>query len=133
MAAAGPDQSICGVSATLAANSALVGTGSWSIVNGIGGSFGSPSSPFSSFTGTSGVVYTLRWSISNSPCTVSYDDVTINFTSGSWTGSADNNWSNVSNWCGGFIPTGIFDLVLTAGLPNYPTIASNIIVNNLYV
>ncbi len=130
---AGPDQYICGLSATLAGNIPSVGTGSWSIVSGSGGSFGSVASPFSSFTGTAGVVYVLRWSISNSPCVVSDDDVIINFTSGIWTGSSDKDWNNTSNWCGGVIPSGIFDIIVTAGLPNYPSIAGNVSINNISV
>ena len=130
---AGPAQSICGASATLAANTPLVGTGSWSIVSGTGGSFGSVSAPSSSFTGTVGTNYILRWSVTNAPCAVSYNDVAINFTSGTWTGTADNDWNNASNWCGGIIPSGIFDIVLNAGLSNYPAIAGNINANNIYV
>ncbi|MEO5600624.1 MAG: hypothetical protein ABIR06_06840, partial [Cyclobacteriaceae bacterium] len=38
-ATAGPDQNICGTSATLAANAPVTGTGAWSIISGAGGSF----------------------------------------------------------------------------------------------
>lgn len=77
--AAGSDQSLCGVtSATLAANTPTTGTGTWSIVSGIGGSVAQPNNPSSTFTGSNGVTYTLRWTISNGTCT-SPDDVTISF------------------------------------------------------
>ena len=80
---AGADQtgaSTCGLtSVTLAANSPTVGTGAWSIVSGTGGSFGDASSATSTFSGTAGSTYTLRWTISNSPCTASTDDVIITF------------------------------------------------------
>ncbi|MFD0778194.1 hypothetical protein ACFQZF_06660 [Flavobacterium myungsuense] len=81
--AAGPDQigiTTCGLtSVTLAANSPTIGTGAWSIVSGAGGSVTTPSSNTSTFTGTAGTTYTLRWTISNSPCTASTDDVVITF------------------------------------------------------
>lgn len=80
---AGPDQinsATCGLtSVTLAANTPTVGTGSWSIVTGTGGSFGNASSPTSTFSGTAGNTYTLRWTITNSPCPASTDDVTVTF------------------------------------------------------
>src|SRR5439155_965462 len=58
VAIAGPDQTgaaLCGViSTTLAANTPIVGRGTWSIVSGSGGSFGSVSSPTSTFSGVAG-------------------------------------------------------------------------------
>ncbi len=75
---AGPDQSVVGSTATLAGNTPSVGTGTWSVVSGPGGgSFASPNSPTSLFTGTPGVSYTLRWTISNSPCSSSTNDVVV--------------------------------------------------------
>ena len=78
---AGSNQtSSCGAtSVTLAANTAKVGTGTWSVVSGSGGSFSNASSPTSTFTGVSGNVYVLRWTISNGACTPSTSDVTITF------------------------------------------------------
>src|SRR6185436_1159084 len=82
-AAAGADQTgaaLCGqTSTTLAANTPVVGTGAWSIFSGAGGSFGTVSSPTSTFSGVAGNSYTLRWTISNAPCTPSSDDVVITF------------------------------------------------------
>src|SRR5678810_844261 len=80
---AGPDQTgaaTCGLtSVTLAGNTPTVGTGSWSIVSGTGGTITTPSSPTSTFTGTAGTTYTLRWTITNPPCASSTDDVVITF------------------------------------------------------
>jgi hypothetical protein len=80
---AGVDQtsaSTCGLtSVTLSGNTPTVGTGAWSIVSGTGGTVTTPSSATSTFTGTAGSTYTLRWTISNSPCTASTDDVVITF------------------------------------------------------
>ena len=82
-AIAGPDQdgsSLCGLTVTsLAANVPVTGTGSWSIVAGAGGTVTTPDSPTSEFTGTPGVAYVLRWTISNAPCAGSTDDVNILF------------------------------------------------------
>lgn len=77
VAAAGPDQSLCSTSATLAANTAAVGTGMWTIESGSGGVLADASNPLSAFTGTAGQTYTLRWTISNGACTPFSDDVQI--------------------------------------------------------
>ena len=83
---AGPDQtglSTCGLTTvTLAGNAPGSGAGVWSVVSGTGGSFGNASSPTSTFSGTAGTTYTLRWTISNPPCTASTDDVVIEFMPG---------------------------------------------------
>ena len=82
-AAAGPDQTssaTCGLTTvTLAANTPTVGTGAWTITNGAGGSFADATSPTSTFSGTAGNSYTLRWTISNAPCTASTDEVNVTF------------------------------------------------------
>ncbi|MGE0079640.1 MAG: hypothetical protein AB7S48_17400 [Bacteroidales bacterium] len=76
---AGDPQSICGASGTtLAANTPIIGTGTWSIVGGTGGSVAEPNSPTSTFSGVNGTTYTLRWTIANGTCTSS-DDVVISF------------------------------------------------------
>ena len=85
---AGPDQTVCATSATLAANTPTIGTGSWSIVSGAGGSFVNAASPTITFNGTAGTTYTLRWTISNSPCTASTDDVVITLTANPTTANA---------------------------------------------
>ena len=82
-ASAGPDQTdalTCGLTTvTLAGNSPSVGTGSWTIVSGTGGSFANANSPTSTFSGTAGNTYTLRWTISNAPCAPSSDEIVIKF------------------------------------------------------
>ena len=82
---AGPDQTsaaTCGLtSVTLAGNAPSVGTGSWSIVSGSGGSFGNSASESSTFTGAAGASYTLGWTISNGVCTypsTSYVNIAFN-------------------------------------------------------
>src|ERR1051326_6911934 len=79
---AGPDQTgiaMCGItSTTLAANTPTVGTGVWAIISGTGGSFGNINSPTSTFSGSFGQAYTLRWTITNGVCSLS-DDVNVSF------------------------------------------------------
>jgi len=79
---AGPDQTgaaTCGLTTvTMAANTATIGTGAWTIISGVGGSFANPASETTSFSGTAGVTYTLRWSISTI-CNTSTDDVVVTF------------------------------------------------------
>ena len=63
---------------TLAANKPVYGTGKWSIINGEGGDISDFSDPNAKFSGSSGVTYMLRWTISNS-CSSTYDEVKISF------------------------------------------------------
>jgi autotransporter-associated beta strand protein len=78
-AAAGSDRSLCGAtSVALAANTPSSGTGLWSIISGAGGTLSNPVSETSTFSGTNGSAYTLRWTITNGTCT-STDDVSISF------------------------------------------------------
>ncbi len=73
---AGPDQTVTGTSTTLAANTPVDGTGSWSIVAGTGGSIAEPGNPLSAFSGVAGNTYTLAWTITTI-CTAFSDTVTI--------------------------------------------------------
>ena len=80
-ATAGAAQSICvsGTTAALGGNTPPVGmTGTWSVVSGGAGTFSSASAPNATFTHTSGTgPITLRWTVSNPPCTNATADVTI--------------------------------------------------------
>lgn len=77
-ASAGPDQSICGTSVTLAGNTPTVGVGLWTIVSGSGGAnITNPSSPTTTVTGLTDDIYTFRWTISNYACPSTSDDVQI--------------------------------------------------------
>ncbi|TNF49629.1 MAG: T9SS type A sorting domain-containing protein [Bacteroidetes bacterium] len=67
----------CVTTATLAGNTPIVGTGTWTIISGPG-SITSPNSPTSGVTGLqAGIATTFRWTITNSPCASSSDDVII--------------------------------------------------------
>ncbi|MBX7182344.1 MAG: hypothetical protein K1X82_09545 [Bacteroidia bacterium] len=114
---AGPDQlQKCGTSVTLAANTATIGTGAWSIISGTGGTVTTTSSATSTFTGTAGSTYTLRWTISNS-CGTSIDDVDISFVPTLTTAAAGSDQSSV---CGGIA-------TLAANLPSNGTGAWSIV------
>ncbi len=77
---AGPDQTICGAdSTTLAADSVISGTGIWTVLSGVGGSFADSSVYNTVFSGTSGTTYVLLWSVLNNPCPPSTSTVTITF------------------------------------------------------
>ncbi|OFY29764.1 MAG: hypothetical protein A2X01_14795 [Bacteroidetes bacterium GWF2_35_48] len=73
-----------GTTATLAGNTPTSGTGSWSVVSGTA----SITTPNSSTSGVTGLAVpattTLRWSISNAPCTASFDDVLLFTTNSVW-------------------------------------------------
>jgi PKD repeat protein len=76
---AGPDQNLCmATSTTLAANTPVIGTGSWSYINGPSGyAITDPSSPSTTVTGLAPGVYIFKWTTSFSSCTPSTDNVQI--------------------------------------------------------
>jgi hypothetical protein len=44
-----------------------------------------------------------------------------------WTGATDNNWNTASNWLNGSVPGATSEVIIPAGLTNYPTITSAIV------
>jgi len=82
---AGPDQIICTNTANLSAVLPTVGTGFWNFSPDLGSNpDGLPISAFSdvnsfssTFTGTPGNTYKLRWTVSNGVCAPVFDEVTI--------------------------------------------------------
>jgi gliding motility-associated-like protein len=78
---AGPNQSLCSSSATLAGNMPTVGTGAWTLVSGTG-TITTPSSPTSTVTGLGVGPNVFMWTISNAPCPSSTSTVTITNTGG---------------------------------------------------
>ena len=80
---AGTDQTICVTTSnvTLAANVPGTGTGAWTVVSGPSTSaaqFSSTAANNATFTPAGGAgTYTLRWTITNAPCTASTNDVQI--------------------------------------------------------
>ncbi len=82
-ALAGNDTAVCGLTiANLNANTAVVGTGTWSQVSGPGTvNFTNANDPNSGATATANGIYTLRWTIATgAPCNnTSQDDMLMNF------------------------------------------------------
>ena len=80
---AGNDTATCGLTINnLAANTPVVGTGTWTLVTGPGTiSFTNANAPNSGATASVTGVYTLRWTIATSaPCiNTSQDDILVNF------------------------------------------------------
>jgi len=79
---AGPDITATGITVTLAGNTPVNGTGLWSVASGTGGSFGTPASPTSTFTGSTNSIYHLVWTITNPPCAPSTDTVMVTMPTG---------------------------------------------------
>jgi gliding motility-associated-like protein len=77
VAAAGPDQTICSMAATLSGNNPVTGFGSWSIISG-NGNINNPTFPVSSVNNLSPGMNILRWTINNGVCPATFDDITIN-------------------------------------------------------
>ncbi len=76
VSAAGADQSIYTTTATLAGNTPSVGTGAWTLISGTG-TITTTGSATSGLTALGVGANTFRWTISNSPCAASTDDVII--------------------------------------------------------
>ena len=94
IAIAGSNQEVCGNMVTLAADAPLMGTtGTWSELIGDGnGVFDLENSPTTTFTGSLGIRYVLRWTIEgNAPCPSAMDDVEIILRQAPTTANAGND------------------------------------------
>ncbi len=104
VSAAGPDQNFCGTIVTLAANAPTIGTGAWSFVTNPDllplTAFSNTASPTSTFTGTAGLTYVLRWTISNGVCTASTDDVQIRLDQSPTPAAAGGDQTGMTAVCG---------------------------------
>jgi PKD repeat protein len=76
---AGPPQTLCGNTVTMAANTPLIGTGLWSPVPGA--TITNSSSPATTVTGLIPGVYIFTWTITNGSC-ISSSNVTITIVAG---------------------------------------------------
>lgn len=81
VANAGPNQTICGTTATMAANTALIGSGLWTQTSGATANIVNPASPTSSITGLSVGNYSFEWTITNGACS-SNSSVNISISAG---------------------------------------------------
>ncbi|MBS1927538.1 MAG: PKD domain-containing protein [Chitinophagaceae bacterium] len=87
VADAGPNQIICGTTASMAANTAIIGTGFWTQTSGVPATITTPSSPNTSITGLTVGNYTFQWTITNGACS-SNSSVNITISSGPTTSNA---------------------------------------------
>lgn len=76
IANAGPDQALCANNASLAANTPLSGTGTWSVISG-SGTFDNPNSPTTTVSGLTAGANTFVWTLLNGACSDSRDTVVI--------------------------------------------------------
>ena len=72
---AGADFSVCTSTANLSGNTALVGTGVWTVQSGIA-TITNPNSPISEITNVAVGTVVLRWTITNGTCTA-FDEVSV--------------------------------------------------------
>lgn len=73
---AGPDQTLCSTTATLAANSPISGQGTWTVISG-SGSFADANNPTTTVSGLTTGANVFRWTLPNGSCADSQDEVTI--------------------------------------------------------
>ncbi|MEA5460972.1 hypothetical protein VB796_18065, partial [Arcicella sp. LKC2W] len=84
VANAGVDKTVCPPTVKMTANVPTVGQGMWTLVSKTPGTLPTPTilNPQVATTDITGIdasgVYVFRWTISNGPCTPSFDEVTIN-------------------------------------------------------
>jgi hypothetical protein len=77
-AAANVDQTVCGSSVTLAANTPTIGSGTWTMIDGdFGAVITSNTNPATTITNLIESTYTFRWTITNGVCASTFDDVVI--------------------------------------------------------
>jgi gliding motility-associated-like protein len=73
---AGPDQTVCGATATLAGQLPWAVPGTWTVVNGTG-TFANANSPTTTVSGLSPGTNTFRWTVNYGTCGTTSDDVVI--------------------------------------------------------
>ena len=78
-------------STVLEANDPVVGTGTWSVVQGQGGTFDDIHNPNSDFSGTICQSYILKWTIIN-VCDTSYDEVYVEFVNQPTIPNGEDQW-----------------------------------------
>ena len=122
---AGPNQSVCATTATFAANTALVGTGTWTLISGAG-TITNPNSETSTVTGLGAGANVFQWTITNAPCPPSTSQVTITNTGGPTTSVAGANQTvcgTTATMAGNtpVVGTGLWTLISGAGTITTPT------------
>ncbi len=135
-ALAGANQSVCGTTATLAANSATNGTGTWSVISG-SAVLSSSTNPSAAVSNLSSSLTVLRWSLGNTGCTTSTSTLSIYAAQPPSTASAGVSQTaclntTTINASAPSIGTGSWTLISGSGTIQLPTSATTA-VNNLGV
>ncbi len=65
-------------------------------------------------------------------CSGSSFTVTITVNANTWNGITSNDWSDVRNWCS-IVPTNTTDVVIPAGVPNYPHLTASSAVRSVEI
>lgn len=127
--AAGSDQNlVCTTTATLAGNTPTVGTGTWTRTSG-SGIVTTPSSPTSGITGLTNGTNTFRWTISNSPCSDSFDEVNIIVSAGGPPAQPGSISGPATTSCPGDVA--VFSIAAVSGATSYTwTVPSHVTINS---
>ena len=125
VANAGPNQTICSSTATMAADSAIVGTGVWTVISG-SGTITNSASPTTTITGLGVGANVFQWEIDNLPCPPTTSQVTITQVAPPTVAAAGPNQSicvNNATLAGNtpVIGTGVWTLVSGTGTITNPT------------
>jgi len=119
---AGPDQSLCATTTTLAATPAPAGgSGTWSVATGAGaGSFANPNSATTTVSGLLVGVNKLVWSVTQPSCPIVRDTVAITVLTGAACGCCNDfaaQTSGENSTCG--LADGRLEAVVSGGSGNY--------------
>ncbi|MEI6747667.1 MAG: T9SS type A sorting domain-containing protein [Bacteroidota bacterium] len=90
--------------------------------------------PVSFTPATDGVYYIGFWGHSDANHDwLSIDDIYVTeaLASITWNGSIDNDWHKPGNWNEGVTPASVSNVIIPAGLTNYPTVTQLTICNNI--
>lgn len=112
-----------------------------SITGLTGGTF-SASSADLSIDGTSGEInlaattpgsYTITYTTTGICPSSATFDITYSIQTFTWIGTTSNGWHTASNWDTNAVPHTTADVIIPAGLTNYPTITSAVTVNTINI
>jgi len=93
----GSNQNILGlVSNNLGGNTPSIGIGTWSITSGGSGTFSNMNLGSATFTAGNYGSYVLRWTISNTPCTENFAELTVDFSPDPCEGVNDYGYGTVA-------------------------------------
>jgi hypothetical protein len=114
LADAGADTAVCSAQqyTILGATAPMVGSGSWSIVSGVGGNIAQPNNPNSVFSGQYNKPYVLEWTTSNGGC-VFTDQVSVLFVNTNYSPGRIAGFSGQTSAVCGLTQT-------YAAIPNHP-------------